>query len=119
MIAGFPMIDVKATLIDGAYHDVDSSALALKLPRALPSAKVSQNAGPKLLEPIMSVEVVTPEDYMGDVSGDLNSRRGQVTGMDSRGNARVVAAMVRWPPCWVCEYFALNEPRSRPIYHAI
>ena len=94
VIAGFPMIDVKATLIDGAYHDVDSSALAFEIAARAAFREGIPKCGPKLLEPIMSVEVVTPEDYMGDVIGDLNSRRGQVTGMDSRGNARVVAAMV-------------------------
>ncbi|MDI9408670.1 MAG: elongation factor G [Candidatus Pacebacteria bacterium] len=93
-IAGFPVIDVKATLIDGAYHDVDSSALAFEIAARAAFREGIPKCAPRLLEPIMSVEVVTPEDYMGDVIGDLNSRRGQVTGMDSRGNARVVTAMV-------------------------
>ncbi|MBI4970153.1 MAG: elongation factor G [Rhodospirillales bacterium] len=94
VIAGFPVTDLKATLIDGAYHDVDSSALAFEIAARACFREGLPKAGPKLLEPMMKVEVVTPEDYMGDVIGDLNSRRGQVTGMDSRGNARVVAAMV-------------------------
>jgi elongation factor G len=94
VIAGFPVIDFKATLYDGAYHDVDSSVLAFEIASRAAFKEGIQKAGPKLLEPVMKVEVVTPEDYMGDVIGDLNSRRGQVTGMDSRGNARVVAAMV-------------------------
>ena len=85
-IAGFPVIDVKATLIDGAYHDVDSSALAFEIAARAAFREGIPKCAPRLLEPIMSVEVVTPEDYMGDVIGDLNSRRGQVTGMDSRGN---------------------------------
>jgi elongation factor G len=94
VIAGFPVIDFKVTLIDGAYHDVDSSVLAFEIAARAAFKEGLAKAGAKLLEPIMKVEVVTPEDYMGDVIGDLNSRRGQVTGMDQRGNARVVSAMV-------------------------
>jgi elongation factor G len=94
VVAGFPTIDFKATLVDGAYHDVDSSALAFEIAARAAFREGMPKAGPVLLEPIMKVEVVTPEDYMGDVIGDLSSRRGQVTGMDSRGNARVVDAMV-------------------------
>lgn len=94
VIAGFPVIDFKATLVDGAYHDVDSSALAFEIAARAAFREGVPRCSPKLLEPIMKVEVVTPEDYMGDVIGDLNSRRGQVTGMDQRGNARVIMAMV-------------------------
>ncbi len=94
VVAGYPMIDFKATLTDGAYHDVDSSVLAFEIAGRAAFREGIAKAGPKILEPIMKVEVVTPEDYMGDVIGDLNSRRGQVTGMDTRGNARVVNAMV-------------------------
>ncbi|MEO3434994.1 elongation factor G [Inquilinus sp. CAU 1745] len=94
VIAGFPVIDFKATLIDGAYHDVDSSVLAFEIASRAAFREGIVKAKPVLLEPIMKVEVVTPEDYMGDVIGDLNSRRGQVQGMDSRGNASVIAAMV-------------------------
>jgi len=94
VLAGFPMVDWKATLYDGAYHDVDSSVLAFEIASRGAFKEGIPKAGPKLLEPMMKVEVVTPEDYMGDVIGDLNSRRGQVNGMDSRGNARVVTAMV-------------------------
>ncbi len=93
-IAGFPVIDFKATLIDGAYHDVDSSALAFEIAARANFREAIPKAGPKLLEPVMRVEVVTPEEYMGDVIGDLNSRRGQINSMDSRANARIVAAMV-------------------------
>jgi len=93
-LAGFPVIDFKATLIDGAYHDVDSSALAFEIATRANFREAIVKANPKLLEPVMRVEVVTPEDYMGDVIGDLNSRRGQINSMDSRGNARVVQAMV-------------------------
>ena len=93
-IAGYPLIDFKAVLIDGAYHDVDSSVLAFEIAARTAFREGIPKCSPKLLEPIMRVEVVTPEDYMGDVIGDLNSRRGQVQGMDSRGNAHVVEAMV-------------------------
>jgi translation elongation factor EF-G len=92
VIAGFPVTDFKATLYDGNYHDVDSSALAFEIAARAAFREGLPQAGPKLLEPIMKVEVVTPEDYMGDVIADLNSRRGQIGGMDSRGNARDVLA---------------------------
>ncbi len=94
VIAGFPVIDFKASLIDGAYHDVDSSVMAFEIAARAAFREGVAKAKPVLLEPIMKVEVVTPEDYLGDVIGDLNSRRGQITGMDSRGNANVVNAMV-------------------------
>ena len=94
VIAGFPVIDVKATLVDGAYHDVDSSVMAFEIASRAAFREGIAKAGPVLLEPIMKVEVVTPEEYMGDVIGDLNSRRGQVQGMDGRGNANVITSMV-------------------------
>ncbi len=94
VLAGFPVIDFKATLRDGAYHDVDSSVMAFEIAARAAFREGMAKAGPKLLEPIMKVEVVTPEDYMGDVIGDLSSRRGTVQGMDQRGNARVVNAQV-------------------------
>ncbi|HEY6334834.1 MAG TPA: elongation factor G [Alphaproteobacteria bacterium] len=94
ILAGFPMIDFKATLIDGAYHDVDSSALAFEIAARACYREGIEKARPVLLEPIMRVEVVTPENFMGDVIGDLNSRRGHIQGMDSRGNASVINAMV-------------------------
>jgi len=93
-IAGFPVIDFKAELIDGASHDVDSSVLAFEIAGRAAFREAMQKAGPKLLEPVMKVEVVTPEEYMGDIIGDLNSRRGNVGGMDQRGNARAIDAMV-------------------------
>ncbi|MGB8181268.1 MAG: elongation factor G [Stellaceae bacterium] len=94
VLAGFPVIDFKATLFDGAYHDVDSSALAFEIAARAAFKEGIQKAAPKLLEPVMRVEVVTPRDYMGDVIGDLNSRRGRITGQDQRGNAEVISAMV-------------------------
>ena len=93
-IAGFPVIDFRAKLVDGASHDVDSSVMAFEIAARAAFREALQKGSPRLLEPIMSVEVVTPEEYMGDIIGDLNSRRGQVGSMDSRGNARVVSAMV-------------------------
>ena len=94
VLAGFPVIDFKATLFDGAYHDVDSSVMAFELAARAATREGIQKAGPRLLEPIMKVEVVTPDEYMGDIIGDLNSRRGSISSMDQRGNARVVNAMV-------------------------
>lgn len=93
-LAGFPMVDIKAELMDGAYHDVDSSVLAFEIASRAGFREAIAKAGPKLLEPIMKVEVVTPEDYVGDVIGDLNSRRGQIQGTEARGIATVVNAMV-------------------------
>jgi elongation factor G len=94
VLAGFPVIDLKVTLTDGAYHEVDSSALAFEIAARAAMKEGLAKAAPKLLEPIMKVEVVTPRDYMGDVIGDLNSRRGRITGQDQRGNAEVINAMV-------------------------
>jgi elongation factor G len=93
-LIGFPIIDFEIHLLDGAYHDVDSSALAFEITGRGAMREAAQKAGIKLLEPIMKVEVVTPEDFMGDVIGDLNSRRGQIHGTDTRGNAQVVEATV-------------------------
>src|SRR5687767_8527133 len=93
-LIGFPIIDFEVKLVDGKYHDVDSSALAFEICARGAMREAAQKAGIKLLEPIMKVEVVTPEDYLGDVIGDLNSRRGQIQGTDSRGNAQVVEAIV-------------------------
>ena len=93
-IAGFPVIDFDVELIDGASHDVDSSVLAFEIAARAAFREAMQKAAPKLLEPVMKVEVLTPEEYMGDIIGDLNSRRGQVGGMDQRGNARAIDAMV-------------------------
>ncbi|MAK18181.1 MAG: elongation factor G [SAR116 cluster bacterium] len=93
-IAGFPVIDFEVELIDGASHDVDSSVLAFEIAARAAFREAMQKASPKLLEPVMKVEVLTPEEYMGDIIGDLNSRRGNVGGMDQRGNARAIDAMV-------------------------
>ncbi len=94
IIAGYPMIDFKATLIDGAFHDVDSSVLAFEIAAKAAFREGMPKGSPKLLEPVMKVEVVTPDEYMGDIIGDLNSRRGQVQSMEPRGNAQVITANV-------------------------
>ncbi len=94
ILAGFPLLDVKVTLTDGAYHDVDSSVMAFEIAGRAGFREGAKQAGPKLLEPIMKVEVVSPEEYVGGIMGDLNSRRGQVQGQEQRGNALVVNAMV-------------------------
>ena len=94
VMAGYPVVDVKVELFDGSYHDVDSSELAFKIAGSMAFKDACRKAGPVLLEPIMKVEVTTPEDYMGDVVGDLNRRRGKVNAMNQRGNARVIEALV-------------------------
>jgi elongation factor G len=94
VIAGYPMLDVKATLYDGSYHDVDSSEMAFKIAGSMALKAGAQKAGPVLLEPIMKVEVTVPEEYMGDILGDINSRRGRVEGMDARANAQIIHGFV-------------------------
>src|SRR5260370_895879 len=94
VLAGFPVVDLKVTLIDGQYHDVDSSALAFEIAARAALREALREGGSVLLEPIMKVEVVTPEEYTGSVIGDLNSRRGHIQGQDMRGNANVISAMV-------------------------
>ncbi|MGH9301406.1 MAG: elongation factor G, partial [Acidimicrobiales bacterium] len=94
VLAGYPMVDVRVTLTYGTYHDVDSSEIAFKIAGSLAVKKAARAANPILLEPIMSVEVVTPEDYMGDVIGDLSSRRGKVEGMEQRGSSQVIKSQV-------------------------
>jgi elongation factor G len=94
ILAGFPVVDVRIELVEGSYHDVDSSEMAFKVAGSMAWKNAMQRAKPKLLEPVMSVEVVTPEDYLGDVMGDLNSRRGRVEGLEPRGNAQAIRARV-------------------------
>jgi elongation factor G len=93
-LAGYPVVDVKVTLFDGSYHDVDSSEIAFKIAGSMAFKEASRKANPVLLEPIMSVEVVVPEEFMGDVIGDINSRRGKVLGMDTRPAAQAIDARV-------------------------
>ncbi|MEO2065553.1 MAG: elongation factor G, partial [Desulfurobacteriaceae bacterium] len=94
VVAGYPMTDIKVTLFDGSYHEVDSSELAFKIAGSIAFKEGAKKANPVLLEPIMEVEVTTPEEFMGDVIGDLNKRRGRVQGMEARGNAQVIRALV-------------------------
>jgi elongation factor G len=94
VLAGYPLVDVKVTLLDGAYHEVDSSELAFKIAGSMAFKDAARRADPVLLEPMMSVEVITPENFMGDVIGDLNSRRGHIQAMDERSGARVIRALV-------------------------
>ncbi len=94
ILAGFPVVDISVVLVDGSYHDVDSSEMAFKVAGSLAFKEASKRAKPVLLEPVMAVEVVTPEEYMGDVIGNINSRRGQIEGMEPRGNAQVIRARV-------------------------
>ena len=94
VMAGYPVVDIKVTLVDGSYHEVDSSEMAFKIAGSMGFKEGCQKASPVILEPIMSVEVVVPEDYMGDVIGDLNSRRGRIMGMEGRSGAQVVTSMV-------------------------
>ena len=94
VIAGYPLIDVKARLFDGSYHDVDSNEMAFKIAASMALKNAAAKCNPVLLEPMMKVEVIIPEEYMGDIMGDITSRRGRVEGMDARGNAQVVRAMV-------------------------
>jgi elongation factor G len=94
VLAGFPLVDMKARLYDGSYHDVDSSAQAFEVAGSLCFQEAAKHAGLVLLEPIMKMEVVVPEQYMGDVIGDLNARRGRILGMSQRGNAQVIDAEV-------------------------
>jgi elongation factor G len=94
VLAGYPMVDIKATIFDGSYHDVDSSEMAFKIAGSLALKAAKDKCDPVLLEPIMRVEVVVPEEYMGDIMGDINSRRGRVEGMEARGGAQVIRGMV-------------------------
>jgi elongation factor G len=94
VLAGYPTVDVKVRLVDGQYHDVDSSEMAFKIAGQMAFRKAAEMAKPVLMEPIMAVEVVTPEEYMGDVMGDLSSRRGRIGTMEARGNTQVVNATV-------------------------
>jgi elongation factor G len=107
--AGYPVVDIKATLFDGSYHDVDSNEMAFKIAASMCFKEGAKKAAPIILEPIMKAEVITPEDWMGDVIGDLNSRRGRITGMDERSGLKVVEANVP-----LAEMFGyVNDLRSR------
>ena len=94
VLAGYPMVDIKATLLDGQYHEVDSSEIAFKIAGSMAFREAAEKASPILLEPVMEVEVVTPQEFMGEVIGDLNSRRGKILSMENRGGAQVIESRV-------------------------
>jgi elongation factor G len=94
LLAGYPLVDVKATLYDGSYHDVDSSEMAFKVAASMALKKAKSICDPVILEPIEKVDITVPEEYMGDIMGDITSRRGRVEGMDTRGNAQIIKAFV-------------------------
>ena len=94
MLAGYPMVDIRATVTDGKYHEVDSSEIAFRIAGAMAFKEACEKASPVLLEPVMDVEVVTPQEFMGDVIGDLNSRRGKILDMEGRAGAQVIEARV-------------------------
>ncbi len=99
VVAGFPVVDVKVTLYDGSYHEVDSSEMAFKIAGSMAFKEACRKADPTLLEPIMKVSVIVPDEYMGDVIGDLNSRRGQIIQLEARPGAQQIDATCPWPRC--------------------
>ena len=94
VLAGYPMVDIKASLYDGSYHEVDSSEMAFKIAASMAFKEAARKASPVLLEPVMSVEVVVPEEYMGTIIGDLNSRRGRIEGIEHRAGSQVIKSIV-------------------------
>jgi elongation factor G len=116
IIAGYPLVDVRAVLVDGSYHDVDSSEMAFRIAGSMALQEAAKRAGVKLLEPVMEVEVVTPEEYMGDVIGDLNSRRGKVEGMQQRGNAQVIKAQVPMAEMFGYATDLRSKTQGRAVY---
>jgi elongation factor G len=116
IIAGFPLVDVRAVLVDGSYHDVDSSEMAFRIAGSMALQEAAKRAGVKLLEPVMEVEVVTPEEYMGDVIGDLNARRGKVEGMQQRGNAQVIRAQVPMSEMFGYATDLRSKTQGRAVY---
>ena len=120
VLAGYPLVDMRARLTFGSYHDVDSSEMAFKIAGSMALKEAAKRAKPQLLEPVASVEVVTPEDYMGDVIGDLSSRRGQVGGMEQRGNAQVdQRAGADRRDVWLCYRPSFAHPGARDVHDAV
>ena len=120
MLAGYPMVDLKVEVFDGSYHDVDSSEMAFKIAGSIGFKDGAAKAGPVLLEPIMAVEVITPDDYMGDVIGDLNSRRGKIHAMNPRTGAQIIEANV--PLAEMFGYatdLAVQDAGPRHLQHAV
>jgi elongation factor G len=116
VLAGYPLVDVRAILVDGSYHEVDSSEIAFRIAGSIALQEAARKAGVKLLEPVMEVEVVTPEDYMGDVIGDLNARRGKVEGMTQRGNAQVIRAQVPMAEMFGYATDLRSKTQGRAVY---
>jgi elongation factor G len=116
VIAGYPMVDVKAELIYGSYHDVDSSEMAFKIAGSMAIKEAVKRANPVILEPIMNVEVVCPNDYMGDILGDLSSRRGKIGGMTQRGEAQVIAASVPLSEMFGYSTKLRSQSQGRAVY---
>ncbi len=120
ILAGYPMSDLKVTLYDGSYHDVDSSEMAFKIAGSMAIKEAARRAKPVLLEPIMAVEVVVPEEYMGDVIGDLNSRRGRIEGMELRGTTQIIKAHgAAFGNVRLCDRVALAHAGPRQFHDAL
>ncbi|MFF2533557.1 elongation factor G [Brevibacillus sp. NPDC058079] len=119
VIAGFPLVDIKATVVDGSYHDVDSNEMAFKVAGSLALKEAAKKCGAVLLEPIMKVEVTMPEEYMGDVMGDLNSRRGRIEGMEARANAQVIRAMVPLSEMFGYSTILRSRTQGRGVYSMV
>jgi len=116
VLAGYPVVDVKVELVDGSYHDVDSSEMAFKIAGSMAFKEAARQAKPVLLEPIMDIEVVTPTDYMGEVLGDLNSRRGKIGGMTQRGEAQVIGASVPLAEMFGYSTVLRSATQGRAVY---
>jgi elongation factor G len=116
VLAGFPTVDVKIELVDGSYHEVDSSEMAFKIAGSMAVKEGLKRSGAKLLEPVMDVEVVTPEDYLGDVMGDLSSRRGQIAGTEDRGGVKVVTAEVPLSEMFGYSTDLRSKTQGRAVY---
>ena len=115
ILAGYPMVDVRATLIDGSYHEVDSSEMAFKIAGSMCVKDAARKADPVLLEPVMEFEVTTPEEFIGDVMGDVTARRGRIENIDERGGQKVgPRASCRWPSCSATPPSCVRAPRAVP-----
>ena len=112
VLAGYPVVDVKCTLVDGSYHEVDSSEMAFKIAGSMAFKDGCKKGNPVIMEPIMKVVVNVPEEYMGDVMGDLNSRRGQIQGMEARTGAQEITATCRYPRCLDMRQSCVPEHRA-------
>ena len=120
VLAGFPVVDVKAKLYDGSYHDVDSDEISFKVAASMAFKQGALKGGPILLEPMMSVEVITPEEYLGDVMGDINSRRGKIEGFNSRKDAQVIQSNgTSCSNVWICNCVAFHDTRSCNLFDAV